>query len=335
MCAIKRDLLVSTLAILFGLTLLAGPACAQQSGGVQGWPARPVKIVVPSSPGGATDTLSRALATRFPELWGQTVVVENRPGANQIIGGDYVSKAAPDGYTLLVSDAATFVINPFLYKSLPYDPINGFAPVSELVQVPWVLWANATVPVKNIQELIAYARANPGKLSYGSFGNGSSAHILMDWFSKLNGIDIVHVPYKGSAPAAAGLLSGETSLMMVTPLVLEQHARAGRVRMLAAASEQRIAMMPDLPTVIEQGVPGFVAGTWFGILAPAATPPELVAKISADVAKIMNDAAFREANITRQWLIPVASTPQAFSAFLRRDYNYWKKMVEASGVKVE
>ena len=332
-----------TTRVVMALASLALGACALavidlpgSTAMAQTWPSRPVKLVVPSSPGGATDTLSRALSTRLPEIWGQAVIVENRPGANQIIGGDYVSKAAPDGYTLLVSDAATFVINPFLYKSLPYDPIGGFAPVTQLVQVPWVIGVNAAgVPARTIPELIALAKAKPGSLSWGTFGNGSSAHIGLEWFKRLAGVDIVHVPYKGSAPAASALLTGEISMMMVTPLVLEQHVRSGRLRLIAAATEQRLPLLPNLPTVGEQGVPGYVVGTWFGMLAPAGTPADIVSKIAADVAKVMSEPAFREQNVTGQWLIPVANTPQEFSAFLRRDYEYWKKMVETSGVKLD
>jgi tripartite-type tricarboxylate transporter receptor subunit TctC len=333
----RRPLASSRRLALAAATLALGLATglAPLGANAQTWPGRPIKFVVPSSPGGATDTLARALASRLPDLWGQPVVVENRPGANQIIGGDYVAKAPPDGYTLLISDAATFVINPFLYRSLPYDPIGGFAPVTQLVQVPWVLGVNASLPVKSVAELIAYAKAHPGALSMGTFGNGSSAHIGLEWFKRLTGTDIVHVPYKGSAPAAAALLTGEISMMMVTPLVLEQHARAGRVRLIAATTEQRLPRIPDLPTIGEQGLPGYVVGTWFGMLAPAGTPPEVVSRIAGDVAKVMNEPAFREQNITGQWLIPIANSPQAFATFLRRDYDYWKKMVETSGVRLD
>jgi tripartite-type tricarboxylate transporter receptor subunit TctC len=316
--------------------LLALASCAGgASAFAENWPSKPVKIVVPTSPGGATDTLSRLLAARLAEMWGQPVLVENRPGANQIIGGEYVAKAAPDGYTLIVSDAATYVINPYLYKKLSYDPLTAFTPVSLLVQVPWVIAVNAAVPVRSIQELIALARAKPGSLSYGSFGNGSSAHICMDYFKQLVGINIVHVPYKGSAPSLNGLLAGEISMMMVTPQVVEPHVKTGKLRLIAAATAQRIALLPDLPTVSESGVAGYTAGTWFGMLSPAGTPADVVSKISADVAKVMNDAGFREQHIVSQWLIPVANTPQEFADYMRADSERWRKLVLASGVTVD
>lgn len=316
--------------------LLAIACCiAGTAAFAQTWPARPVKIVVPTSPGGATDRLARLLASRLGSRWGQSVFVENRPGANQIIGGEYVAKAAPDGYTLIVSDAATYVINPFLYKNLSYNPLTAFAPVSLLVQVPWVLAVNASVPVKSVQELIALARARPGALSYGSFGAGSSANICMDYFKRLVNIDIVHVPYKGAAPSLNALLAGDISMMMVTPQVVEPHVKTGKLRLIAAATPQRLPLLADLPTISESGVPGYVAGTWFGMLAPARTPAAVVRKISADVAKIMNDPDFREKHIVGQWLIPVADTPEEFARYLEADGERWRKLVTASGVKVD
>jgi tripartite-type tricarboxylate transporter receptor subunit TctC len=318
-------------AILLGVTgaILMGGAQADP------WPAKPVKIVVPTSPGGATDTLSRALAERLGRIWNQPVVVENRPGANQIIGGEYVARAPGDGYTLIVSDASTFVINPFLYKHLSYDPQSAFAPVSLLVRTPWIIAVNAAVPARSLGELLGWAREHPGSLSYGSFGNGSSAHICMDYLKTLAGVDIVHVPFKGSAPALNALVAGEISLMMVTPLVVEPHVRTGRLRLIAAASAQRLPLLPDLPTVAESGFPGYEAYTWFGMLAPAATPEDLRNRISADVRKVMADPAFREQFIVSQWLIPADNTPDEFAAFLKSDAAHWRHLIEASRVSVD
>ena len=311
--------------------LIAGAGAAA----AQTWPSKPVKIVVPTSPGGATDTLARALAARLGESWRQPVLVENRPGANQIIGGEYVAHAAPDGYTLIVSDASTVVINPFLYRNLSYDPLTAFAPVSRLVQVPWVIAISASLPVKSVTELIDFARARPGYLSYGSFGNGSSAHICMDYFKRLQGIDIVHVPFKGSAPALTALLAGDISMMMVTPQVVEAHARSGKLRLIAAATPERIPGLLDVPTVSESGVPGYVAGTWFGMLGPAGTPADVIARIGADVGRLMREPAFREQHITGQWLIPVEDTPEQFAEFIREDAARWKKLIAAAGVSVD
>jgi tripartite-type tricarboxylate transporter receptor subunit TctC len=258
-------------------------------------------MVVPTSPGGATDAFTRALAPRLSEAWGQPVVVENRPGANQIVGADFVAKAPPDGYTLLVSDASSFVMNPHLYRKLPYDGLRGFTPITVLVRFPWVIALHPAVPANTFQEFVALARAKPGALSYGSFGLGSSGHISVDYLKNLLDIDIVHIPYKGAGPAVTDLLSGQIQMMMVTPLLVEPHARAGKLKLIAAATPQRIAALPDLPTIAESGVPGYEAGTWFALMGPAGMPRELVAAIYGDVMKILNDHAFRERYVTKQW----------------------------------
>jgi len=299
------------------------------------FPARSVKIVVPTSPGGATDAFSRALAPRLAELWGQSVLIENRPGANQILGADHVSKSSPDGYTLLVSDASSFVMNPHLYKKLPYDGLNGFTPITVLVRFPWVIAVHASLPVNGFPELVAYAKANPGKISYGSFGLGSSAHISIDYLKNLLGIDIVHVPYKGAAPAVTDLLSGQIQMMMVTPLLVEPHARAGRLKLVAAATAQRIPALPNLPTVAESGVPGYEAGTWFALLGPAGMPREIVARIYADTMKILDNPAFREQYVSRQWFEVVGNTPEQFTEFLKTEYVRWERLIGLSRVSVE
>jgi tripartite-type tricarboxylate transporter receptor subunit TctC len=301
----------------------------------QSFPHRAVKIVVPTSPGGATDAFSRALAPRFSEIWGQPVLVENRPGANQILGADYVSKSAPDGATLLVSDASSFVINPHLYKKLPYDGANGFTPITVLVRFPWVIAVHASVPANTFQELVAHSKANPGKLSYGSFGLGSSAHISVDYLKSLLGIDILHVPYKGAGPAVTDLLSGQIQMMMVTPLLVEPHARAGRLKLVAAATAQRIPALPGLPTIAESGVPGYEAGTWFALVGPAGIPRDVVARIYADAAKILGNPAFRAEYVSKQWFEVVANTPEQFAEYLKSEYARWDKLIKLSRVSVE
>jgi tripartite-type tricarboxylate transporter receptor subunit TctC len=315
--------------------LLLAAAHATVPAAAQVFPARPVKIVVPTSPGGATDAFARALAARLSGDWGHAVVVENRAGANQILGADFVSKSAPDGYTLLVSDASSFVINPHLYSKLPYDGVSGFTPITVLVRFPWVVALHASVPAGTFQELVAYAKANPGKLSYGSFGLGSSAHISVDYLKNLLGIDIVHVPYKGAGPAVTDLLSGRIQMMMVTPLLVEPHARSGKLRLVAAATAQRIPGLPDLPTIAESGVPGYEAGTWFALVGPAGMPREVVSKIYGDTAKILGDPAFREQYVTRQWFEAVANTPEQFAEYLKAEYARWERLIRLSRVSVE
>jgi tripartite-type tricarboxylate transporter receptor subunit TctC len=320
--------LIRILAVFLACAL-AAPAYAQN------FPSHTVKIVVPTSPGGATDAFSRALAPGLSETWGQPVFVENRPGANQIIGADYVSKSAPDGYTLLVSDASSFVMNPHLYKNLPYDGLRGFTPITVLVRFPWVIAVHPSIPANSFQEFVAYAKANPGKISYGSFGLGSSGHISVDYLKHLVGIDIVHVPYKGAGPAVTDLLAGQIQMMMVTPLLVEPHARGGRLRLIAAATASRIPGLPNLPTVAESGVPGYEAGTWFSLMGPAGMPRELVARIYGDTMKILNDPVFRERYVTKQWFEVVGNTPDEFAAYIKSEYERWDRLIRLSRVRTE
>jgi tripartite-type tricarboxylate transporter receptor subunit TctC len=315
---------------VFGLlSALAAQALAQP------FPSKPVKIVVPTTPGGATDALSRSIGARLSEIWGQPVVVENKPGATQIIGGEYVAKSPPDGYTLIVSDAATFIMNPILHKTLPYDGLRAFTPITLLVRFPWVVAIHPSIPANDFREFVAYAKANPGKLAYGSFGTGSSGHISVDYMKKLLGIDIIHVPYKGAGPAVTDLLAGQIQMMMVTPLLVEPHARAGKLRLIAAATPNRIPRLPDLPTVAESGVPGYEAGTWFALAGPAGMPREVTYAIYDQVKKVLNEPAFRQKLVDQQWFEIVADTPDEFAAFLQKDYTRWEKLIRLSGVKVE
>ena len=320
---------MTRLAVVLAAWLIAGAALGQP------FPSRPVKIVVPTTPGGATDALSRSLGARLSEIWGQPVVVENKPGATQIIGGEYVAKSAPDGYTLIVSDAATFIMNPILHKNLPYDGLRAFTPITLLVRFPWVIAVHPAVPATNFQEFVAYARAHPGAISYGSFGTGSSGHISVDYLKNLLGIDILHVPYKGAGPAVTDLLAGQIQMMMVTPLLVEPHARAGKLRLIAAATPDRIPRLPELPTVAESGVPGYEAGTWFALAGPAGMPREVTYAIYADVVKVLHEPAYKERNIEKQWFEVVANPPDEFAAFLQKDYERWEKLIRLSRVKVE
>jgi tripartite-type tricarboxylate transporter receptor subunit TctC len=300
----------------------------------QAFPSRPVKIVVPTTPGGATDALSRSIGARLSEVWGQPVVVENKPGATQIIGGEYVAKSPPDGYTLIVSDAATFIMNPILHQNLSYDGLRAFTPITLLVRFPWVVAIHPSVPANTFQEFVAYVRTRPGVISYGSFGTGSSGHISVDYLKNLLDIDIVHIPYKGAGPAVTDLLAGQIQMMMVTPLLVEPHARAGRLRLIAAATAARISRLPDLPTVSESGVPGYEAGTWFALAGPAGMPREVTYAIYGEVKKILTEPAFKQ-KFEQQWFEVVANTPDEFAAFLKTDYERWEKLIRLSGVKVE
>jgi len=317
-------------AVLLALGSLGSPGVR-----AQGYPSRPVKMVVPSAPGGVTDLLARTVGQKLTDAWGQPVIVENRPGAGQIIGAEAVAKSAGDGYTFIVSDASTFVINPFLYSKLPYDPVRDFTPVAILAQASPVLAIGASVPASNLQELIALAKAKPGSLSYGSMGSGVYNHISMEQLKQLAGVDIVHVPYKGSTPALTALLSGQIEVFLVNLSVVEPHAKSGKLKIIAAATAKRLALRPDLPTIAESGFPGFESGTWFGILGPANVPKEIVAKVHADVTRIVNAPEFREQNIAKLGLELVPVSPEQFGQLIKSDLDRWGKLVKATGAKVD
>ncbi len=300
----------------------------------QAFPSRPAKLVVPAAPGGVTDLIARLIAARLAELWGQPIIVENRPGANQIIGTDYVAKSAPDGYTLLVSDASSFVMNPHLYKKLPYDAVNGFTPITVLGRQPWGIVLHISVPANTFQELVSLAKAKPGTLSYGSFGLGSSAHISVDYLKRLAGIDILHVPFKGSAPARAALQSGQISMMMVGVSSSEPLVQAGRAKHIAVATPKRIPTLPNLPTIAESGVPGYEAGTWFALVGPAGMPRDIVAKIYGDVIKSLNNPALQEF-YTKQRMEVDGNTPEQFAAYLKTEYVRWQDLIAKSGISLD
>jgi tripartite-type tricarboxylate transporter receptor subunit TctC len=319
------------LSVLSALVVLMAPGLAS----AQAFPSKPVKLVVPTSAGGATDAFTRAVANQLGNVWNQSVIVENRPGANQIIGAEYVSKQTPDGYTLLVSDASCFVMNPHLYKKLPYDAQKGFTPITNMVRFPWVIAVHPSVPANNFKEFVALAKAKPGTLSYGSFGLGSSAHISVDYLKNLLGFDILHVPYKGAGPATTALLANQIQMMMVTPLLVEPHARAGKLRLIAAATKDRIPQLPNLPTVSESGAPGYEAGTWFALVGPAGMPRDLTMKVYNDTMKVLNDPAFREQYVTKQWFEVVGNTPDQFAEYLKTEYERWGKLIKLSGVSAE
>ena len=321
--------LVRNLALGIVLALAALPAAAQI------YPSKPVKLVVPYPPGGVADLLARTVGQRLSEQWGQPVIVENRPGAAQIIGAETVARSPADGYTLLLSEGATFVINPHLYTKLPYDPLKDFTPVVVLCQISPVIAVNASLPANSVEELIAFAKSRPGSLSYGSMGSGSYAHISMEQFKQLAGVDIVHVPYKGSAPATTDLLSGRIGVMLVSLSVVEPHARAGKVRILAATTAKRLALRPELPTVAEAALPGFETGTWFAVLGPANLPRDIVAKVHADVTSVIGVREFREQNFTKLGLEPVAITPEQFAQMMKADLERWGNLVRATGAKVD
>jgi tripartite-type tricarboxylate transporter receptor subunit TctC len=299
----------------------------------QPYPSKPIRIVVPYPPGGFNDTLGRTLAAKFTEAWGQPAVVENKPGANTVIGTDFVAKAAPDGYTLLIV-AFPFAVTPSLLKNMPYDTVKDFAPIAWAAVSPNALVVNPSLPVKNVAELIALAKAKPGTLSYASTGNGSSNHISMELFKSLAGVDIVHIPYKGSGPAVTDLLGGQVQLMFDNAPNVMPHVKAGKLRALGMSSAKRSSFAPDIPTVAEAGVPGYEVAVWFGVVAPAGTPREIVQKLNAEVLRILAMPDVRE-RFQSQGVEPVGSTPEQFGEHIKSQMAKWGKVVQDAGVKAE
>ncbi|MCC7484077.1 MAG: tripartite tricarboxylate transporter substrate binding protein [Burkholderiales bacterium] len=317
-------------AMLTSAALAAGAAAAAQT---QGYPNRPIRILVAYTPAGTTDILARALAQKMTENWGQPVIVDNRPGANGNIGTEIAARAAPDGYTILMGTAATHSINNTLYPGLSWDAVRDFAPISLVARVPNLLVVNNTLPVKSVKELAAYARANPGKLTHGSPGNGSTAHLSMELFKSLTGTSMVHVPYKGSAAVLADVMAGQISLTMDNIPVYLPHARAGKIRALAVSSAARTVAAPEIPTVAEAGVAGFEAVSWFGLLAPAQAPKPVVEALAAETARILKlpDVSKRISDLGAE---PVGGTPAQYAAFIQSEIVKWRKVILAAGVKL-
>jgi tripartite-type tricarboxylate transporter receptor subunit TctC len=299
----------------------------------QPYPSRPIHIVAPFPAGGGYDFLSRLIGQEMSKSFGQPVVVENKSGANGNIGTDAVAKSAPDGYTLLMGGNSPLALNVALYPKLPYDPQKDFAPIARVATQPNLLAAHPKIPVKSVAELIQYAKANPGKLSYGTAGNGSPQHLAAEQLKRMAGIDMVHVPYKGAAPNAAALLAGEVSLAFNIILLPLPHVQAGRLTGLAVASSKRSPLAPELPTMTELGYPIDI-DTWYGLLAPAGTPKEVVAKLHAETVRILNLSELKE-RTRAQGIELGASTPQEFAAFLDGYIATWTKAIREMGVKID
>ena len=312
------------LCVLFGATNFAF---------ADTYPGKPIRIIVPYPPGGFNDTLARTLGHQLTEKWRQPVIVDNRPGGGTTIGTNLAAKSAPDGYTLLIVSFA-FAVNPALYASLPYDTDKDFAPIVFAASTPNLLVVNPELPVKSVKKLIALARSKPGKLNYASAGNGSSNHLSMELFKNLTGVDIVHVPYKGSAQAVTDLIGGQVDVMFDNvPNVLQQ-VKAGKLRALAVSSKERSPFVEGLPTVAESGVPGFDVSVWFGVVAPAGTPQSIVAKLNAQINGILKLAEIRQA-FNNQGVEPAGGTPGDFSSFLVAQRTKWAKVIKDSGTKAE
>ena len=308
------------------LAIACGQALAQSK-----YPSRPIRIVVPYTPGGITDVTTRIVAQELGKSFSQNVIVDNRPGANSILGVEIVSKATPDGHTL-ASVIAAHAANQTLYPKLPYDSIKSFAPVSLLATAPLILCVTNSLPANSVKELIALAKAKPGQLTFASSGIGAAAHLTTELLMLTTGIKMVHVPYKGTAPALQDLMGGQVTVMMDVPSSMLPHVRAGRIRTLGMASEKRVAVAPELPTLVESGVQ-VVGGTWVGILAPAGTPREAVGTLARAVNTIMKRPEIRE-RFVQLGIDPVGNTPEEFTQFLKDEVAKWGKVIKAANVTI-
>ena len=319
------------LCLALGL-LVSGVSIAQ--GSAVNWPNKPLRIVVAFPPGGATDLMARTIAGKLQERWGQPVVVENRAGASGMIGTDFVAKSAPDGYTMVMATQTTHAVNPSLYSKTSYDPVKNFSPITLAGYTPLILVVPASLPVANLQQLLAWMRANPDKIAFASGGNGTSQHLTAELFKTMAGVDMMHVPYKGSAPAMIDLLGGQVTLMFDNLPTALPHIKSGKLRGIAVTSPVRSSLAPDVPTLAESGLPGFDVATWFGLFAPAGTPADVVNKIQQASNAGLNEPAVKQ-KLSEQGIEVVAGTPAHFAAFLATEIAKWGKVIRDSGAKAD
>jgi len=299
------------------------------------YPTKAIRYVVPYPPGGSTDILTRIVGQKLTESWGQQVVVDNRGGASGIIGAELVAKSAPDGYTLLMTASGPHAINPSLYRKLPYDSLKDFAPVTLVAKLPMLLLAHPSVPVDSAKDLLALLKSRRGSFVYASIGNGTPSHLAMELLKSMAGVEVVHIPYKGSGPALVALVGGqEASVMFDSVLSSYPHVKSGKLKALAVSTEQRLPALPSLPTVAESALPGYEAYTWTATVAPAGVPPSTVQKLSREIARIVQMPDVRE-KLEGQGAVPVGNTPEQFSAFAKAEIAKWGKVIRDANVHVD
>ncbi|MES2363717.1 MAG: tripartite tricarboxylate transporter substrate binding protein [Pseudomonadota bacterium] len=319
-----------TAAVALGTGLLASaPATAQAP-----YPSKTITMIVPFSAGGTTDILARIVGQALTAELGQSVIIDNRAGAGGNIGGQAAARATADGYTLFMGTVGTHAINATLYKKMPFDPIKDFAPLTRVANVPNLLVANPAQPFKTVKELIAYAKAHPGQLNFGSSGNGSSIHLSGELFKTMAKVDMQHVPYKGSAPAVTDLLGNQIAIMFDNMPSAIQHVRSGKLRAIAVTTAKRSPELPNVPTIAEAGVPGYEATSWFGLFAPAGTPPAVLSKLNTAIVKVLAKADVKK-KISEQGAEVYSETPEQFSAFIQKESVKWGKVVRESGASVD
>lgn len=321
----RRTLLFGGLSAAAACTLAHWPAAADEP-----YPSKPIRIVVPVSAGGLTDIIARSVAAKLQQAWGQSVIVDNRPGGAGVAGSMLVARAKPDGYTILMGTVATLTVNAALVKDLPYDTMRDFSAISLVASAPNVLVVHPSLPVKSVAELVAYAKAHPGVLNFASPGNGSSPHLAGELFKSMAGIDMVHVPYSGTSPAEIDLLGGRIQVMFDPLITAYQNIDAGRIRALGVTLEHRARLLPTVPTIAESGYPGYSVGGWVGLVAPASTPKAIVDKISVEVARIVQ---MPDVQAQMVGMDVIGDTPKAFSAFLQSQINNWSGVLGKAGFK--
>jgi tripartite-type tricarboxylate transporter receptor subunit TctC len=322
---------MATVRKILALALvLAAPLIAR----ADDYPSHPIRLVVPYAAGGGADSVARIVARKVSETIGQPIVIDNKGGAGSILGTEMVAKAEPDGYTLLLGQSGPISINPAIYKSLPYDPVKDFAPISMTTAYPYILVVNPALPAKTLQEFVALAKSKPGTMNYGSTGVGAANHLVAELFDSKAGLKMTHVPYRGTALAVADLVSGQLSMVFGDPISVLGHIKSGKLRALAVTSQQRSPVAPDVPTVAESGYPGFDAIAWHGILAPAKTPQPIVERLNAEIVKAVHDPATRDL-LTNQAMQVIGTTPAEFASFIQKDIAIWKGVADSAHVVVE
>ena len=320
--------MIKAVQLCGALAVLAAAGAAAQN-----YPSKPIRLIVPSAPGGGTDISARIIAPELSKLLGQQIVVENRSGAGTMIGSEAVAKAQPDGYTLLMG-ISTLAINPAIYRKVPYDALRDLAPISQAVTLPNVIVGHPSLPARNVKELVALARSRPGQLNFSSAGVGTSPHLSVELFLVMTKTKMVHIPYKGSGPAAVDLIAGQVQLMAPNMLTAYPHIKSGRMRAYGVTSLKRTAGAPEIPTIAEAGVPGYEAVQWYGVLAPANTPRPIITRLHGDIVKVLQQPNVKEL-LGKDGAEPVGSTPEQFAAFIKAETAKWAKVVKDAGIQPE
>ena len=330
----KFNLTVLSASLFVAILFVAIASLTQAALAQTPYPSKPIRLIVPFTPGGSTDILARSIGQELTKAWGQSVIVDNVPGAGGSIGADKAAKAPADGYTLLMGHIGTLAVNPSLYPKLPYNPLKDFAPVAWVARVPNILVVNPAVPVKSVQDLVAYAKSKPGQMSYGSGGNGSAANLATEYFKMQTGTTIVHIPYRGTAPAVTDLIGGQIQLVFTGAPAVLGHIKSGQLHALAVSSPKRLEAMPDLPTVAESGYKNFEADQWYGVVAPAGTPKDIVQKLNVQINLALNSPELKK-RLSAEGAIATPESPEAFGQLIASEIARWQPVISSGRVKAD